>query len=173
MLSTDIRVLEAEPHFSWEAARTPLKFGGVVMDTALYCHVRVLVENRRGDRAEGWGAIFLADLWAWPHIRGGHKTAEALMRSRYVAYVRGCSNYLLQTWHPATRPVTLDLQGEPVRWLGLQVRRVECGGFGDTAGIVEFVARYKVAGRAHRLHEVSRFVRKEGRWFYQEAQIAS
>ncbi|MCA9048576.1 MAG: hypothetical protein KDA89_07595 [Planctomycetaceae bacterium] len=86
MLSTDIRVLEAEPHFSWEAARTPLKFGGVVMDTALYCHVRVLVENRRGDRAEGWGAIFLADLWAWPHIRGGHKTAEALMRELAIEW---------------------------------------------------------------------------------------
>lgn len=109
------------------------------------------------------------------YLDGGQspETAEALMRSRYVAYVRGRSNYLLQTWHPATRPVTLDLEGEPVRWLGLQVRRVECGGFGDTAGIVEFVARYKVAGRAHRLHEVSRFVREEGRWFYQEAQIAS
>ena len=92
------------------------------------------------------------------------------MRSRYVAYVRGRADYLLQTWHPATRPVTLDVDGEPLRWLGLQVRRVEGGGFGDTAGIVEFVARYKVGGRAHRLQEVSQFVREEGRWFYREAE---
>ena len=97
-------------------------------------------------------------------------TAEALMRSRYVAYVQGRADYLLQTWHPATRPVTLDLDGEPVRWLGLQVRRVEGGGFGDTAGIVEFVARYKVGGRAHRLQEVSRFVHEAGRWFYRETE---
>jgi SEC-C motif domain protein len=54
-------------------------------------------------------------------------TAEALMRSRYVAYVRGRTDYLLRTWHPSTRPRTLDLGGEPVRWLGLQVRRVEAG----------------------------------------------
>jgi len=91
------------------------------------------------------------------------------MRSRYVAYVRGQTDYLLQTWHPATRPVTLDVEGEPVRWLGLQVRRVEAGGPDDAAGIVEFVARYKVGGRAHRLHEVSQFVREAGRWFYQGA----
>ena len=31
---------------------------------------------------------------------------------------------------------------------------------------VEFVARCKIGGRAHRLHEVSRFVRGEGRWYY-------
>ena len=107
------------------------------------------------------------------YLNGGlfPETAEALMRSRYVAYVRGRADYLLQTWHPATRPATLDLESEPVRWLGLQVRRVEGGGPGDTAGIVEFVARYKVAGRAHRRHEVSRFVREAGRWFYRDAQI--
>jgi SEC-C motif-containing protein len=101
------------------------------------------------------------------------ETAEALMRSRYVAYVQGRTDYLLQTWHPSTRPATLDLEREPVRWLGLQVRRVEGGGPSDAAGIVEFVARYKVGGRAHRLHEISRFVREEGRWFYEQAQIAS
>jgi SEC-C motif-containing protein len=101
------------------------------------------------------------------------ETAEALMRSRYVAYVQGRADYLLQTWHPATRPTTLDLESEPVRWLGLQVHRVEAGGLQDNEGIVEFVARYKVGGRAHRLHEVSRFVREAGRWFYRGAQIAS
>ncbi|MCB1777806.1 MAG: SEC-C domain-containing protein [Candidatus Competibacteraceae bacterium] len=99
------------------------------------------------------------------------ETAEALMRSRYVAYAQGRTDYLLQTWHPSTRPVALDLENEPLRWLGLHVRRVEAGGPGATAGIVEFVARYKVSGRAHRLHEVSRFVCEEGQWFYRDAQI--
>ena len=90
------------------------------------------------------------------------------MRSRYVAYVRGRADYLLQTWHPATRPVTLDLAREPLRWLGLQVLRVEAGSPGDAEGIVAFVARYKVGGKAHRLHEISRFVRENGQWFYQD-----
>ncbi|UHD14823.1 YchJ family protein [Thiocapsa bogorovii] len=98
-------------------------------------------------------------------------TAEALMRSRYVAYVRGRSDYLLRTWHPSTRPAMLNLESEPPRWLGLQVRRVQSGGAGDRHGIVEFVARYKVGGRAHRLHETSRFVREEGRWFYVDAVV--
>ncbi len=98
------------------------------------------------------------------------ETAEALMRSRYVAYVRGRADYLLQTWHPATRPATLNLADDPGRWLGLKVVRVEAGGPEDTAGIVEFVARYKVNGRAHRLHEISRFVREAGQWWYRDAQ---
>lgn len=93
-------------------------------------------------------------------------TAQALMRSRYVAYVRGRADYLIDTWHPSTRPATLDLKRDPVRWIGLQVRRVVDGGPADSEGIVAFVARYKIGGRAHRLEEVSRFVREDGRWFY-------
>ncbi|MFE8032351.1 YchJ family metal-binding protein [Thiohalocapsa marina] len=96
--------------------------------------------------------------------------AEALMRSRYVAYVLGRTDYLLATWHPATRPaapdLALDLDQESVRWLGLKIARVEAGGPQDGEGIVAFVARYKVGGRAHRLQETSRFVRQDGRWLY-------
>ncbi|CDI04597.1 conserved hypothetical protein [Candidatus Competibacter denitrificans Run_A_D11] len=97
-------------------------------------------------------------------------TAEALMRSRYVAYVRGRADYLLQTWHPSTRPASLDLSAETGSWLGLKVLRVEAGGAEDVEGLVEFVARYKVNGRAQRLREVSRFIREECRWFYREAE---
>lgn len=93
------------------------------------------------------------------------------MRSRYVAYVRRQPDYLLRTWHSSTRPPTLDLEGDPVRWLGLQVRRVEAGSPDDRHGVVEFVVRYKIGGRAHRLHETSRFVREDGRWFYVDALV--
>jgi SEC-C motif-containing protein len=92
-------------------------------------------------------------------------TAEALMRSRYTAYTQLADDYLLATWHPSTRPISLGLAEEaPAKWLGLEVKRHEQQD-ADHA-IVEFVARYKVNGRAHRLHEVSRFVCEEGRWFY-------
>ncbi len=97
-------------------------------------------------------------------------TAEALMRSRYVAYVRKRSDYLLRTWHPTTRPPQLDFETESVSWLGLKVVRSEAGGAEDARGTVEFVARYKIAGRAHRLHEISRFTREGGQWFYLDAQ---
>jgi SEC-C motif-containing protein len=98
-------------------------------------------------------------------------TAEALMRSRYSAYVRLREDYLLATWHPTTRPAALGLANEaPTKWLGLNVRRHEQTD-ADHA-VVEFVARYKINGRAHRLHEASRFVREEGRWFYVDGDVA-
>lgn len=97
-------------------------------------------------------------------------TAEALMRSRYTAYTLERGDYLLATWHPGTRPVSLELAGEPRRkWLGLEVRRHEQ--VEPDHAIVEFVARYKVNGRAHRLHEISRFMREAGRWLYVDGDI--
>jgi SEC-C motif-containing protein len=87
------------------------------------------------------------------------------MRSRYSAYVLGLIDYLLATWHPSTSPGELELQ--PVKWLGLEVRLAESSG---DAGVVEFVARCKLSGRAERMHELSRFVREQGRWYYIDGQ---
>ena len=89
--------------------------------------------------------------------------AEHLMRSRYSAFVLERADYLLTTWHPSTRPASLDLD-EATKWLGLEVREHNPTG-ADTAEVA-FVARYRVQGRAVRLHERSRFVREDGRWFY-------
>lgn len=95
-------------------------------------------------------------------------SAEALMRSRYVAYALGREEHLLCTWHPSTRPATLDLGNGPrVKWLGLTIVRTEAGGSRDDAGMIEFIARYKpAAGCAERLQEVSRFVKEDAQWFY-------
>ncbi len=95
--------------------------------------------------------------------------AEALMRSRYAAFVLQREDYLLATWHPRTRPPRVDF--EPgLRWLGLEVRRHQLTGADEA--IVEFVARSKLGGRAHRLHETSRFVREGGHWLYVAGEIA-
>jgi SEC-C motif domain protein len=97
-------------------------------------------------------------------------TAEALMRSRYTAYTLLREDYLLATWHSSTRPSSLGLAEEvPAKWLGLEVIRHEQQD--AEHAIVEFVARYKVNGRAHRLHETSRFVREHERWFYADGEI--
>jgi SEC-C motif domain protein len=90
--------------------------------------------------------------------------AESLMRSRYSAFVLGLSDYLLATWHPSTRPATLEPDDASLRWLGLDVRRHERED--EDHASVEFVARCKQGARATRLHELSRFVREQGRWFY-------
>jgi SEC-C motif-containing protein len=52
------------------------------------------------------------------------------------------------------------------KWLGLKIMAIEAGQVGDDQGNVEFVARYKIAGRAHRLHEISQFEKLGGRWVY-------
>ena len=89
--------------------------------------------------------------------------AERLMRSRYSAFVRGQVAYLLATWHSSQRPTTLELESN-AHWLGLEVRQHQLTDAHHAE--VEFVARYRVAGRAVRLHERSRFVREENRWYY-------
>jgi L-alanine-DL-glutamate epimerase-like enolase superfamily enzyme len=72
--------------FAPERARTPIKFGAVVMDDALHCAVGVRVENRAGAVADGWGAIFLADFWAFPDPAVGHRAREGAMRAVVDAY---------------------------------------------------------------------------------------
>ncbi len=90
--------------------------------------------------------------------------AEALMRSRYSAFVHERADYVLATWHASRRPASLDFEAG-VRWLGLQVRAHQL--LSPEAAEVEFVARQRGAGgRAWRLHERSRFVREAGRWYY-------
>lgn len=104
------------------------------------------------------------------HHRGAvPQRADELMRSRYSAYVLHLEQYLLETWHASTRPAVLNLAADQqgMKWIGLDVKRHEQPDEGHA--IVEFVARYKVGGRAQRMHETSRFVREEGRWFYVDA----
>jgi SEC-C motif-containing protein len=95
------------------------------------------------------------------------------MRSRYCAYTRRDEAYLLRTWHPTTRPDSLDLARDGgLRWIGLKILNRKAGGASDDTGTVEFVARYKVGGKAGRLHESSRFVREDGKWYYLDGEIA-
>ena len=95
--------------------------------------------------------------------------AEALMRSRYTAFVRERADYLLATWHASQRPAALDFDAR-VRWLGLDVRQHLQSDAQHAE--VEFVARRRdPGGRAQRLHERSRFVREAGRWYYVDGDL--
>ena len=89
------------------------------------------------------------------------------MRSRYTAFVRENAEYLQATWHLSERPAELDFDPD-CKWLGLDVKQFQSTG--ADAAQVEFVARYRVAGRAVRLHERSRFVREDGRWYYVDGE---
>ncbi len=90
------------------------------------------------------------------------------MRSRYSAYVLKNADYLAATWHPSTRPASLDLNGDATPWQRLRIVATEQGRRGDEAGMVEFIAFYE----GGELHERSRFVREEGQWFYVDGEIS-
>jgi SEC-C motif-containing protein len=90
------------------------------------------------------------------------------MRSRYSAYVLQLANYVQATWHASTRPAEMSFDDEPTKWLGLDVRAHSQQ---DDSATVEFIARYKVNGRALRLHEISRFVREDGCWYYVDGEL--
>ncbi|NEX22093.1 hypothetical protein G3480_17560 [Thiorhodococcus mannitoliphagus] len=100
------------------------------------------------------------------------ETAEALMRSRYVAYAMSRTHYLRATWHASTRPADLSPDAS-IRWIGLKILETEAGGPGDAEGWVAFVARYKLHGRAHRMHERSHFLHEQGRWRYVSGEVTS
>ena len=92
------------------------------------------------------------------------------MRSRYCAYALELEPYLLASWHPDTRPPQLELKKEAgTKWIGLEIK--DHAMTGSDSATVEFVARYRLGGRAHRLHEVSRFVREGGHWYYVDGQF--
>ena len=139
------------------------------------CRAREPTPVRYVDCCGRWHAGFGEGLHA--------PTPEALMRSRYSAYalaqgrasavsaaaVKPASlvDYLLQTWHPSSAPGELDLS--PLNWTGLDLLHAQTQG---DAGVVEFVAHHKVGGRAHKLHELSRFVREAGAWRYVDGVVA-
>ncbi len=85
------------------------------------------------------------------------------MRSRYSAYTLGDEAYLRASWHAGTRPLDAIVHEDGAKWLGLEVKRHTPQGDEAT---VEFIARYKIDGRAHRMHEVSRFLKEDGKWYY-------
>ncbi len=98
-------------------------------------------------------------------------TAEALMRARFTAYSRGEYAYLSATGPGMTDPAAIARSAGQTRWTRLEVLRTEAGGPDDETGIVEFVAHSRRAGRAQRLHEISRFERRNGRWRYIDGEI--
>ncbi|MDT8335252.1 MAG: YchJ family metal-binding protein [Desulfurivibrionaceae bacterium] len=109
-----------------------------------------------------------------PYLAGDQlpPTAEALMRSRYSAYVLEDYPYVLKTCHESTRPAKEEFdEGCAVKWCGLEIRATEAGGADDDEGKVEFVASYRAGDAILGLHEKAEFVKEEGRWFYVDGEI--
>ena len=90
------------------------------------------------------------------------------MRARYSANALKLGGYLATSWHPDTRPADAAMPDANVKWIGLEILHHSQDG---DEGIVEFVARYRIAGRGGRLHERSRFRRQDGHWYYLDGLI--
>ena len=101
-------------------------------------------------------------------------TAEALMRSRYSAYVKTQIDYIYETTH-ATQRSRFNRQeslawSRNTDWQSLEILRTEGGGESDESGVVEFIARYREKDKAVKHHEVADFARVDGRWYFVDGQ---
>lgn len=96
-------------------------------------------------------------------------TAEALMRSRYSAFAVGDEAYLMRTWHPATRPERVDLEGDGRTWTGLEILETTGGSPLHTQGTVRFRAHYTDADGPGIQTENSTFERAGADWYYVDA----
>ena len=139
--------------------------GAVAGVAALPCPCGRLAPAGKGKTGKPLAYAACCQPW---HLGQPAPTPEALMRSRYTAFVLGLADYLRATWHPSTRPATLDLEAG-AHWLGLEVRAQRLQD--DTHGEVAFVARSRVAGKGQRLHERSRFVKEDGLWLYVDGDV--
>jgi len=111
-----------------------------------------------------------ADCCGPLHAGTAAPDAEALMRSRYSAYVLGLEDYLLASWHPSTRPRPPLLDPDArTKWLRLKVMKHRV--IDDSHAQVRFEARYLENGIRRDLRELSSFVREDGRWFYVDGVI--
>jgi SEC-C motif domain protein len=111
--------------------------------------------------------LALIDCCAKYHANYNAPDAVSLMRSRYSAYVLGLETYLLATWHKSTRPNTIDIN-PAIKWINLKILITSKQ---NNQATVEFIAYYKINGRANKMHEISHFIFKNGHWFYLYGEI--
>ena len=125
------------------------------------------------------GSGSLLEACCEPFIEGrdAPETAEQLMRSRYTAYAMGHVGYIVSTHDPRTRRAGLRESVEKwtrsARFVGLEIIATEAGGAEDSAGLVEFEARFEEGGEPHTLRERSRFRKHRGRWVFCSGSTAS
>ena len=56
------------------------------------------------------------------------------------------------------------MQADKAQWIRLKI-------VAATQDTVEFIATFRLNGKAHKLHERSQFVYEDGRWYYLSGDI--
>ncbi|MGC4063720.1 MAG: YchJ family protein [Polyangiaceae bacterium] len=108
---------------------------------------------------------------AWP------ETAEALMRARYAAYATNQIDFILDSHHPTTREQvdrnSTEAWSKNAEWIGLDILQTEFGGPADEAGMVEFIAKYKIKGVLIPHREKAQFEKLDGKWYFVDGKEMS
>lgn len=103
------------------------------------------------------------------------QSAEALMRSRYSAYVKYAIDYLCDTLHPEKQSDFNRKESEQwasqSEWISLEILRTENGMPQDQSGIVEFIARFRKKDKTINYHEVAEFIKKDNRWYFWDSMV--
>jgi len=116
------------------------------------------------------------------------QSAKQLMRSRYSAFTVNAFDYLVATHHESARSTNeraeLEIQSKQLTWWALQIldavqttdkqttdkqTTTAQRAPSEECGEVEFRAWFAIGKQLHNLHERSRFVREQDRWFYVDA----
>lgn len=92
------------------------------------------------------------------------------MRSRYTAFAVQDDAYLHRSWHPSTRPRTIEFD-EGLDWRRLLILDRVAGGPFDREGIVEFEAFWRQGDQRGSMRERSRFIREDRQWFYLDGDV--
>ncbi|BAW80685.1 zinc chelation protein SecC [Candidatus Nitrosoglobus terrae] len=95
------------------------------------------------------------------------------MRSRFTAFAIKDQNYILKTWDPTKQPAKIEFLKETIQWKQLEIIGKKKGGEKDVKGIVEFKAYYLLESHQYRMHEISRFHRSQGYWYYLDGTVKS
>lgn len=118
----------------------------------------------------GSGEEYTACCGLYHSGKSSAPTAEALMRSRYCAFVMQDVAYLKETLTPEQKRDFSEKEtarwARESEWLGLEIVRTEQGGEDDDKGVVEFVARFRFQDREQEHRETARFEKKESVWLY-------
>jgi L-alanine-DL-glutamate epimerase-like enolase superfamily enzyme len=171
-MKSDIKIISAKPYFSKEACRTPLKFGKVIVDKAIYAQVKVTVANRKGEESSGWGGIFLSDMWAFPSSLVPHEEREKAMQKitgefsklveEYPSYAHPVDIFLdrEEDLKKITKSVSRDLSfREEMPFLGALVSASPVdAAIHDAFGKVNKISTYQGYGREFMKHDLSRYL---------------
>ena len=175
MKPTDVRVIEAVPHFPQAVCRTPLKFGAVVVESLAFCHVRMTVENRAGKKAVGWGAMFLMDMWGWPSPAVPHELRAEIMEEfvrRLCRAYEGLGSYghpieLFHEVEPEFRPLAAAIctEGKAAEVMPYLCQLVAASpadaAVHDAYGVANGLPTYQCYGPEHMNYDLSRYLGKE------------